>query len=70
VSAKPDPLLEVLETFAAGGDLAARIEEETHGVFDRIAAHLDALEWQYVASPAARQRAAVARLATEQASRG
>jgi hypothetical protein len=66
---EPDPLFTALEQLG-GQDLAAQIERETFDIFDRIEAKLSAMEWKYIHSPEARYRAAVARLATEQATHG
>ena len=58
-----DPAFTALETFAAGRDLAAQIEQETHDVLRRIEAHLAALERKYVTSPRAQYRAALRKVA-------
>ena len=65
-----DPYFTALAAFASGRDLHRQIVRETYAVFDRIQAKLRALEAKYVTSPTARYRAALARGAGENVSRG
>ncbi|HEX9487843.1 MAG TPA: hypothetical protein VF976_12310 [Gemmatimonadales bacterium] len=65
-----DPYFTALAAFASGTDLRREIVRETYTEFDRIEAKVSALEAKYVTSPTARYRAALARVAGENVSRG